>query len=125
MGSGSRATALGRNDRVGSSSIRPFHDAELAAAREHLAAVAGNDARHEVGVFLVLDGIDDPRPGDPIGGHRNLLCASPSAADTLLANGGLPCRRSSTFRCRWRTTWPPILPASARKSSTAITARRR
>src|SRR5437667_12621190 len=134
MDSGSRATALGRNDRVGSSSwnfhpfdddvldlagavaaerrrlvvfgrgeagdrlfegrkldddeamesLRPFHDAELAAAREHLAAVAGNDARHEVGVFLVLDGIDDPRPGDPIGRHRNLLCASPAAADTLL-----------------------------------------
>src|SRR6266849_3922082 len=64
--------------------LRPLHDPELAAAREHLAAVAGNDIRHEVGVFLVLDGIDDPRPGDPIGRHRNLLCASPAAADTLL-----------------------------------------
>src|ERR1700737_870186 len=37
--------------------LRPLHDAELAAAGEDLAAVAGDDVRHEVGVFLVLDRI--------------------------------------------------------------------
>ena len=31
------------------------HDLELAAASEHLAALLGEDARHEVGVFLVFD----------------------------------------------------------------------
>src|SRR6266536_5650680 len=50
--------------------LRPFHDAELAPARENLAAVAGNDVGHEIRVLLVFDRIDDARPRDPIGRHE-------------------------------------------------------
>src|SRR5262245_28836475 len=49
--------------------FRSFHDAVAPAASEHLAAVARDDRRHAIGVLLVLDGVVDLRPGDPIRGH--------------------------------------------------------
>ena len=49
--------------------LRPFHDLVAAAARQHLAAELGDDARHEIGVFLVFDGIIDLRSRNPIGRH--------------------------------------------------------
>src|SRR6266851_1052825 len=33
--------------------VRPFHDLKAAAARQHLAAELGDDARHQIGVLLV------------------------------------------------------------------------
>src|SRR3954470_7123893 len=41
--------------------------------RHHLAAELGDDARHEVGVLLVFDGIVDLRSGNPISRHGALL----------------------------------------------------
>src|SRR5579862_8047509 len=48
---------------------RPFHDLELAAAGQNLAAKFGDDRRHQVGVLLILDRIVDLRARDPIGWH--------------------------------------------------------
>src|SRR5664280_3496891 len=50
-----------------------LHDLETPAARQHLAAELGDDGGHQVGVFLVLDGIVDFRTRNPISRHRSLL----------------------------------------------------
>src|SRR6266446_5173946 len=55
---------------------RPLHDPVAAAPRQDLAAVFGDDARHEISVFLVVDRIVDLRARDPIGGHVDLTAAT-------------------------------------------------
>jgi hypothetical protein len=52
--------------------LRPLHDLIAAATRQNLAAVFGDDGRHEIGVFLVFDRIVDLRARDPIGWHGML-----------------------------------------------------
>src|SRR6185437_16706162 len=49
--------------------VRPLHDLETAAAGQDLAAIAGEDGGNAIGIFLIGDGIDDPRTRDPIGWH--------------------------------------------------------
>src|ERR1700736_5535283 len=53
--------------------VRPFHDLEAAAARQHLAAELGDDPRHQIGIFLVFDRIGDVRTCDTIGWHAGFL----------------------------------------------------
>ena len=49
--------------------VRTFHDHVTAAAGQNLAAVFGDDRRHQIGVFLISDRIVDLRARDPIGWH--------------------------------------------------------
>jgi hypothetical protein len=53
--------------------VRPLHGLVAPAARQHLAAMLGDDGGHKVGVFLVFHGVDDAGPCDPIGWHAFLL----------------------------------------------------
>src|SRR5205807_3368734 len=48
-----------------------LHDLEPPTARQHLAAIASDNVRHQIRVLLVLDRIDNARTGDPIGRHRH------------------------------------------------------
>ena len=49
--------------------FRAFEDLKSAAAGQHLAAEFGDDCRHPVGIFLVINGVDDMRPRQPVGNH--------------------------------------------------------
>src|SRR5690348_909822 len=48
-----------------------FHDLVTPAARQHLAAVLGENRRDAIRVFLVLDRIDDPRARYPVSRHSD------------------------------------------------------
>src|SRR5258708_39898013 len=41
--------------------VRPFHDLEAAAARQHLAAELGDDPGHQIGKFFVFCRLRDAR----------------------------------------------------------------
>src|SRR5690606_12954559 len=53
--------------------VRPLHDLVPAAARQHLAAVLGDDVGDQIRVLLVLDRIVDLRAGNPIRRHDVFL----------------------------------------------------
>src|SRR5260370_25260155 len=61
----------------------PFHDLVPAAAGEHLAAELGDDARHEVGVFLVFDRIVDLGSRNPVGRHGSSLASGLAVAGVM------------------------------------------
>src|SRR5579871_1345867 len=51
--------------------LRSLHDLITPAACQNLAAVLGDDGRHEIGVLLIGDRIVDLGSCDPIGWHGN------------------------------------------------------
>src|SRR6185369_6679441 len=80
--------------------VRSFVDLVSAAARENLAAMLGDDRRHEVCIFLVLNRIGDLRARNPIGRHclsSDIDAGSTEQDPAYVALGGScvidpPCR---------------------------------
>src|SRR5208337_1749759 len=66
--------------------VGALHDLKAPAASQHL-AIFGDDGGDAVGVFLVFDGVDDARAGNPIGGHWDLLDLSGTMDEVSYLNG--------------------------------------
>src|SRR6204780_6024972 len=63
--------------------LRPFHDLVTAAARQHPALMLGDDGGNAVGIFLVLDRIDDARTRHPVSRHAFLPMIVVAARECL------------------------------------------